>query len=253
MSREVLAAVKARELRGRAEILDAVGHHPYARFVAGMAHDLHGLTVSEPATATVWRCIGPFGPYAHGFGDAAALDPLFAHAARVGLLDDVRWVNLPRRVQVPPGWARREDWDYRWLTAPLRATPPVEKVSDASAIDALLDAAYPDGELRPGNPIVNDWYGIWVEGSLVACAADRSAASTEPDAVPTGVIGAVAVHPSHRGAGLGAAVTLGLAAILAERYEQVGLGVMATNETAARLYERVGFSGRHPITSISPA
>jgi GNAT superfamily N-acetyltransferase len=248
------AAVNVRALRGRAEVLDAVGHHPYGRFVAGMATDLHGLAsaVAEGA-AVVWRCVGPFGPYAHGFGDAAALDPLFAHAGAVGLLDGVRWVNLPRRARLPPGWTRREDWDYRWLTGPLPAAPPVARLTDADAVHALLDVAYRDGELRPGNPMVNDWYGIHSEGSLVACAADRSVASPEPDAVPTGAIGGVAVHPSHRGRGLGAAVTLGVAALLARRYEQIGLGVVATNDAAARLYERVGFSGRHPITSVNPA
>jgi GNAT superfamily N-acetyltransferase len=245
--------VKARVLRGRADVLDAVGRHPYGRFVAGMAQNLHGLAVSQPATAVVWHCVGPFGPYAHGFGDATALDPLFAHASAVGLLDGVRWVNLPRRVQLPPGWTRREDWDYRWLMGPLAPSPPVQRLTDGESLRALLDVAYPGGELGPDSPIVRDWYGIHVDGVLVACAADRSAASTEPDAVPTGTIGGVAVHPSHRGRGLGAAVTLGVAAVLAERYDQVGLGVMATNDTAARLYERVGFSGRHPITSITPA
>jgi len=247
-------SLRPRTIRSRADVLDAVGHHPYGRFVAGMAQDLHGLaSVGAEGSAVVWRCVGPFGPYGHGFGDAAALDPLFAHASETGLLDGVRWVNLPRRGQLPSGWQRREEWDYRWLTRPLPASPPVVRLADADALQALLDVSYPGGELGPDSPIVNDWYGLFADQALVACAADRSVASTERDAAPTGAIGGVAVHPSYRGRGLGGAVTVGVAAVLAQRYEQVGLGVVATNETAARLYERVGFSGRHPITSISPA
>ncbi len=86
----------------------------------------------------------------------------------------------------------------------------------------------------------------------MACAADRSVHSPDPDAIPTGVVGGVAVHPDHRGRGWGAAVTAALANALTERYGLVGLGVTADNHARSRLYERLGFTGRHEITSIRP-
>jgi predicted GNAT family acetyltransferase len=100
--------------------------------------------------------------------------------------------------------------------------------------------------------VVAQWFGLYVDRCLVACAADRTFASPEPDAVPTGVIGAVAVHPDHRGRGFGAAVTAGLAAVLLSRYDQIGLGVTAGNTNAAGLYHRIGFTGRHGINSVRP-
>lgn len=164
-------------------------------------------------------------------------------------------MNIPRGHPVPAGFALREEWDYLWLpsaSALAMADAAVEPVVNGDELNALLDVAYPGSELRWDSPIVSQWYGRYVDGRLVACAADRTFASPEPDARPTGVIGGVAVHPDYRGRGLGAAVTAGVAAWLLTRYDQVGLGVTADNEAAARLYHRLGFTRRHALTSIRP-
>jgi ribosomal protein S18 acetylase RimI-like enzyme len=189
-------------------------------------------------------------------GEPLAVEHALAHAREWGLLDGVRWVNLPADAPVPAGFDLRERWAYIWLPSrsTLRAAgqPRVRPLSDMDELDTLLDVAYPNTELRPGNPVVAQWYGVYAGRRLVACAADRTFASPEPDAVPTGVIGAVAVHPDHRGRGLGATVTAGVAGILLNRYDQVGLGVTEGNQVATRVYERIGFSGRHGINSVRP-
>lgn len=238
------------DLVGRERVLDAARHHPYARFVAGVSRDLYG--VAAPG-AVFWRCTGPFGPYGHLLGEPLAVASVLTTAGAAGLLDELIQVNLPRQQAVPAGWVRREGWEYRWLTGRLVAPaegPAVRPVTDGDEVCALLDAAYPDSELRPGHPLVRAWYGLRLDGRLVACGADRSGAAPETGAVPTGMIGAVAVHPSYRGHGLGGVVTAAVAAVLGEEYELVGLGVTDGNEPAARLYDRLGFTGRHPVVSI---
>jgi ribosomal protein S18 acetylase RimI-like enzyme len=246
-------------LTDRAAVLDAVGHHPYARFALGSSTGPRGLhTELGTGEATLWWAEGPFGLLGHGLGDPTVISATLAQAWAEGLLDGVGRINLPRGTQVPPGWFVNEEWDYCWLpgsdatVATQRNQDAVRPEADAEAIDALLDVAFPDSMLRPGHPIVIEWYGARSGGVLVACAADRSVRSPDPDAVPTGVLGAVAVHPDHRGQGWGAAVTAALANALTLRHDQVGLGVTAHNHTAQRLYARLGFTGRHEITSIRP-
>jgi predicted GNAT family acetyltransferase len=126
----------------------------------------------------------------------------------------------------------------------------VTVVEDAEAINGLLDAAFPDSMLRPGHPMVTAWYGIWSDGHLVACAADRSTRQAEPS---VGVLGAIAVHPEQRRHGWGAAVTAGLTEVLRTRHPLVALGVVAGNDPATRLYVRLGFTGVHEVTAITPS
>ncbi len=247
-----VAELSVRSLRDRAAVLDAVGHHPYGRFVAGSGRGLRGLAVGD--AGVFWRCVGPFGPVGAIYGEPCLVALLLARAADSGLLDGLGWVNIPRG-EIPPGWAPRESWDYRWLPSAAALVGPdmaVRPVPEGEDIDVLLDSAYPDSELRRGSPLVTQWYGMWVDGRLVACAADRSCPSPEPDAVPTGVIGGVAVHPEFRGRGLGAAVTAGVASVLLTHYDQVGLGVTQGNEPADRIYERIGFTGRYRLLSLRP-
>jgi predicted GNAT family acetyltransferase len=123
-------------------------------------------------------------------------------------------------------------------------------VEDAGALNRLLGVAMPEGELRPGDPVVRAWYGIWDGGDLVACAADRSSRIDDPAVEVVGVIGSVAVDPRQRRRGLGAAITAALTGLLRHRYDLVTLGVMAGNDAAARIYQRLGFSDVIPVTSL---
>ena len=54
-------------------------------------------------------------------------------------------------------------------------------------------------------------------------------------------LGAIITRPSHRGQGLGEAVTSALCALLRPRIETIGLNVSKSNTAARRLYQRLGF------------
>jgi GNAT superfamily N-acetyltransferase len=241
--------VTIRVLRTRDAVLDAAGGHPYVRFAATMGTRLTGLATDG---GLLWWGEGPLGVLGHGLGDPVVLDALLAHATAAGDVANVGWINFPRRADAPPGYVHREDWDFRWSVTPPPPQPGQDAatlVDDADAINALLDAAFPDSMLRPGHHMVVDWYGIRRGGQLVACAADRTAGSADP----VGMLGAIAVHPDHRRHGYGAAVTAALTTVLRERYPVVALGVVAGNDNATRVYERLGFTGVQLLTSVRPA
>ncbi|MGE5827142.1 MAG: GNAT family N-acetyltransferase [Micromonosporaceae bacterium] len=238
-------------LTGAAQVLAAASDHPYARFAVSMAitPEVVGLAVAD---AQLWCVQTPFGRIGHGLGDVSAVLGLLAQAADAALLDGVRWVNLPRLPAgaVPAGWQRSDDWDFRWTTR----EPPVQPGQDrvmvldevaAPAVNALLDLVMPETPVRPGRRLVRRFYGIWDAGTLVACAADRSSATV-------GVIGAVAVHPDHRRAGLGSAISAALTTRLRREHGLVGLGVFAGNEPATRVYERLGYRDAVAVTSLRP-
>ena len=244
-------------LLDRSAVLAWAAHHPYARFALARAARVDGLVADGGLLLLARTETGLVG---HGLGDPAAVDDLFARALAAGRLEGARWVNLPRRstASIPSGFALNDHWDFRWITAPVPPQPGQDRVvplgaDDASAINGLLDVAFPSSMVRPGHPIARGWLGVWSGPTLVACAADRSTQSPDPTAVPVGVIGGVATHPEHRRQGLAAAVTATLTEQLQARYGLVTLGVIAGNDTASRMYERLGFTGLLEITSIRPA
>jgi GNAT superfamily N-acetyltransferase len=233
----------------RSAVLAAVESHPYARFATTMAAGIRGVAA---AGSTLWWGDGPLGRLAHGLGDPPTLMTLLEQVRADGRLTGLTRVNLPRRGDVPAGYTRYEDWDLRWSQAPPPPQPHqdlVQPVDDPAGINDLLDAAFPDSMLRPGHPMVSGWYGIWAGSALVACAADRS---TRLGQAGVGVLGGIAVHPDHRRHGWGAAVTAALTEILRDRHQLVALGVVAGNDPATLLYERLNFTGLHELTALLP-
>jgi ribosomal protein S18 acetylase RimI-like enzyme len=233
-------------LAGPAAVLAATGSHPYARFAVGDATDIHGVAADG---AVLWRGLSSYGWIGHGLGDVSTVVDL---VTATDVQDGVRWMSLPRH-EPRPGFALNEDWDLLWVTAPVAPQPGGERVvrlePDADPhVDALLDVAMPDSVVRPGSPNVLAWYGIWADGTLIACVADRSPRVSADE--PVGLIGGVAVHPEHRRRGLGAAVSGELTRRLQETYDLVALGVMAHNDPAIRVYERLGYTGRYRVTSV---
>lgn len=238
-------------LSGRAAILEATAHNRYARFAAAMSVDISGAADDG---AVLWTGVGAFGRLAQGLGPAAALDALIGRWLESGETA-VNWLNIPRRPpeRTLPGLTVREHWNFRWSAQPPPAVAGIEQVKpidDADALNRLLDVAMPHTELRPGHPLTRGWYGIWDDGRLVACAADRSTRCADPEAEVVGVIGSVAVHPGNRRRGLGAAVTAALTQRLRDSYDLVTLGVVEGNDDAARIYQRLGYHGVIPLTSL---
>jgi len=111
----------------------------------------------------------------------------------------------------------------------LRMTP-----EDAPAMVALTDLAFP-GFFRPRTNAMGAYYGIRVNGELVAMAGERLAVPGLSE------ISAVCTHPAHTGKGYARL----LMNRLLKDHERAGLisflHVSKTNTRAAAIYNRMGF------------
>ncbi len=79
--------------------------------------------------------------------------------------------------------------------------------------------------------------GVRESGKLIAIAGTH----VVTEAHRAAAIGAVFVHPEHRGRGLGRDVTAGVLARLADRCETIGLNCTEHNTSARRTYSSLGF------------
>ena len=80
--------------------------------------------------------------------------------------------------------------------------------------------------------------GVRDGGVLVAAAGTHVLSTTHRVAA----LGAVYTAPSHRGLGLGRAITVAVTRHLLPRADTIGLNVAAANAPARRIYESVGFT-----------
>lgn len=235
-------------LHDRAMLLAATDNHPYVQLNTASG-EATGYRLGD---TVVWIGQGAWGPVGCALGDGTKAVRVFAELASTGALDGVKRLNLPRIAlgAVTPYLPAADpgDWDFRWTTT---APPPLlgeERVvplgaEDEKAIIDLIEEAFPTTSTRPGQPRINQWYGIWDSGRLVACGADRSRGGV-------GFLAGLTVAPDRRGQGLGAALTAAMTRRLLAAHGRVTLGVMADNHHAARLYERLGFVGCLPRTSL---
>lgn len=206
-------------------------------FVRGPAAVIESHSHMPGAVGTLLMALGP----------AAALAELTAEVADV--------IGAPGRISVPVGSfdALPEKWrPYRvkqWHWMATRSTPPVpslpvEEVSDADEVNALLDAFAPDAHARPGSPRVETWLGVREGRELLAVGAlarhyDR-----------TGHLRAVTVVPEVRGRGIGRE----LSAALTRRALDGGsgfatLGVYVDNLPAVAMYRGLGYDVVHTFAS----
>lgn len=197
--------------------------------------------------ATVWVSRRDAKERVTGSGPPAAVRALLDRL--MPQLPATAWFSLPRGSAA--GLAEHRtidrvgDWELRWLAA----APPVlpAKVEwlpgDSADVGALIDAAYPGAEARPGDPEVRGWAAIRdTAGHLLAAAADTSGAAT-------GRISAVTTAPAARGRGYGTAVTSALSRRLLTEFDLVVLGLYLHNDAARRLYQRIGFHDAQLVTS----
>jgi ribosomal protein S18 acetylase RimI-like enzyme len=238
-----------RWLDGRDAVLDAVGHHPYARLTTGGDGRVIGHVDGD---VTAWVSHDHRGAMPCAFGDPLRAAEVLAALAADGHLDGARWWHLPRQPPASrPRAGRRDDWDFRWTSTPPPAVdgePAVGVVADANLADvaALLDDGFPESTSRPGDPRARAWWGMREGGRLVACGADRGRGGV-------GMLAAITVVRDRRGRGLGAALTAAMTRRLLDEYDVVALGVLTDNPVADRLYRGLGFAGSIPRTSLEVA
>lgn len=92
-------------------------------------------------------------------------------------------------------------WSFRWADSPNgTAHDAAAWTEDRTAVDQLLDEAYPDASVRPRSARARAWAGIHdADGRLIACAADTS------EAPGVGFVAAIATRPELRAAAASAA------------------------------------------------
>lgn len=151
------------------------------------------------------------------------------------------------------------DWDW-FHTATAPGAQPGEQLvgwltgSDDDDIRALLREVSPGASTWPGDGRARRWAGLRTEdGRLAAALADTSQVSG------VGHVSSVATALAERGKGYGAALTAwATREFLAEGADLVTLGMYAENDTARRLYKRLGFycthhfSGGHVELTAAP-
>ena len=131
-----------------------------------------------------------------------------------------------------PGWQLHH-------TGPL---PPPElsqirelTAEDAPAMVALTNAAFP-GYFRPRTYTLGRYFGIHVDGQLIAMAGERINLPELRE------ISAICTHPGHTGRGYAALLTRHILRVHAESGLQSFLHTLASNTRAITLYERLGFT-----------
>lgn len=111
---------------------------------------------------------------------------------------------------------------------------------DAAEMLALASLTKP-GPFTLGALSLGDFWGVKIEGRLVAMAGERM---KQPGYTE---LSGVCSHPDFRGGGLGRLLSLFVANQIMARGEVPYLHAYATNAAAIRLYESIGFRLRSPM------
>ena len=116
--------------------------------------------------------------------------------------------------------------------------------TDVPEILDLVERAQP-GPFRKRTIELGRYLGIRHEGRLIAMAGERFRLPGWTE------VSTVCTDPDFRGRGLGARLTLAVAAGILERGELPFLHTAADNAGAIRLYERLGFEPSHDVVFAS--
>lgn len=244
-------------LSGHADLLGATAGHPLVRaFLRDRRRRVRGWSARGAAVWITeadhdWDADGSGEPgHAAAFGPVDETVTLLAEVAH--LLPDGWDLSVPRaaadHAAVSVRLPRHVAWDLQWTTRQPAPTPGEDKVqvldpAEYAEVDDLLDLANPTASERPGALLARLWVGVRDDtGRLIATAADASG----PD---IGHIASVATHPAARGRGLGAAVTVYLTRLQLAEFDLASLGFYHRNDTARRLYHRVGYRDTVEMTS----
>jgi ribosomal protein S18 acetylase RimI-like enzyme len=154
--------------------------------------------------------------------------------------------------QVPVGWTREETLFARQMVLedpPRHSSPRIDDMPapirplDAGDADRMLQlvGATAPGPFRARTHELGPYVGVFHDERLVAMAGERMHLPGFTE------ISAVCTHPDVRRQGLGAALTLHVAAAILERGETPFLHVAEGNDGARRIYEHLGFVTRKVV------
>ncbi|GAA0528478.1 GNAT family N-acetyltransferase [Paractinoplanes ferrugineus] len=209
--------------------------------------------LSNPAWAAL---SGPQACFAEASGDAARFrSDVSPFAALADPADPAAWRDLATLTSTALLTGPSLSPGPGWETA--SATPGVQMVgramtgvrdpeavilteADVPEILDLVERAQP-GPFRKRTVELGRYLGIRVDGRLVAMAGERFRLPGWTE------VSAVCTDPDFEGKGLGARLTLAVAAGILERGELPFLHAAADNERAIRLYERLGFESSHDV------
>ncbi len=209
----------------------------------------------------MWAALtGPQACFAEASGDAARFTTDISPFCAVADLDDpAGWADLAKltdqalltapAITPPPGWET-----VRVMTGMQMAGHGMTGVEDPEAV-VLTETDVPEildlversqpGPFAKRTHELGRYLGIRHEGRLVAMAGERLRAPGWTE------VSAVCTDPDFRGRGLGARLSLAVAAGILSRGDLPFLHVQETNNAAIRLYERLGFELSHPVVFAS--
>lgn len=187
--------------------------------------------------------VAPFGAALDESGEA--LGDLAGIIPPEGLVYLLQAADTP----VPPGAAIGMRAEGVQMVADRLSAPGVSYAvselgdADAAAMQALATVAQP-GPFFPRTHKLGRFIGIREQGRLVAMAGERMKLDGFTE------VSGVCTHPEARGRGYAGLLSSLVANRIAERGETPFLHAYARNETAIRLYERLGFRYRCTVQAI---
>ncbi len=209
----------------------------------------------------MWAALtGPQACFAEASGDAARYSSDISPFCAVADPDDpAAWADLAKltdqalltgpSLKPPPGWVT-----VRTMAGVQMAGHGMTGVEDPEAVVLtgtdvpeildLVERSQP-GPFAKRTHELGRYLGIRHEGRLVAMAGERLRLPGWTE------VSAVCTDPAFRGRGLGARLTLAVAAGILGRGDLPFLHVQDTNTAAIRLYERLGFELSHPVVFAS--
>lgn len=195
--------------------------------------------------ALVYRGLQP--PALFIMGEAEGLKPILGLGlrpqrvmllAREAHLEAFRaYYHLPQPIPMLRMWLRPEDFRPVSHAGLIRLTPNYRGELERLYTMGMAPGERPDA-FTPLQLAQGVFYGVEREGRLVSTAGTHLVALAERIAA----VGNVFTHPAWRGRGYATACTSAVTATLLEMgIHDIVLNVGQTNETAIRIYERLGY------------
>ena len=209
----------------------------------------------------MWAALsGPQACFAEASGDAARyLSDISPFAAMADVADPAGWRDLASltdyalltapAINPQPGWEAAVTMPgLQMVGTGMTGVDDPEAVplteTDVPEMLELVERAQP-GPFRKGTVQLGRYLGIRRQGRLIAMAGERFRLPGWTE------VSAVCTDPDFRGQGLGARLTLAVAAGILERGDLAFLHAAADNDNAIRLYERLGFEPSHEVIFAS--